>query len=244
MMHDLAELFGTETNAEALKRLEDALRASKSRRRVDVDVEADYVFVYAGREAIVDVAVLIHAIAGRALATAEVAAVRDTVRKYERPEARAWSVGSVFAVPLGDGSCAFGQVIFEEAFAAGSGVRAPTCALFDHRGPDSKIDVEEILTSRTLAVLKELSTELDSGSWRVVGQHPPVASHALAGPTSGSQLEPLARAWHGIDPWNVLHDERHWDRRLLRGIERPADANVLSSDARRAYRRQVFGLDE
>jgi hypothetical protein len=250
-MHDLAGLFGLETNSEARDLLLARWRSAPHKGRLDVDHESDFVIVSAGRDSIVSAAILVHEIAGRPLDDGTIEPARAAVRKAKRPPRVAWVVGDIFAVPLGDGTFSFGQVLFEQKFATGSRVRAPTCVLLEHRAADLlSCDPTEILTSRSLAIFHELSTALDAAEWTVVGHAEPCADPRSGrcgiagevGSTSGGMLAGLARAYWGTEPWNVMADERYWDKLLLRGVERPPQANVLSPEARTTYRRTVFAL--
>lgn len=233
ILHDLADTFGLETNADAVDRLRRAWRESGCKGRLDIDHEADFVSIHAGRDAIVDVVALIDRLAlpqmSRNVSEQEVARVRALVKAHRRPPRFRWEVGDVFALPLSDGTFAFGQVLWEMNFAKRSGLRAPTCALFEHRAGATddthvpEVDLDEIVTSRTLVILHVASEHLDGREWVVIGRRPPM-SDPFSGPcgepgkvgsVSWDALDLLARAWHGLQPWN-----KNLDRYLLRGIRR------------------------
>ena len=229
---DLAALFGVATSADAVTRLREAWR-QRGRGRLDLDAEADAVLVRAGKDAIIAAVVLIQELAGRALDAGVVDDTRRALRAYRRPAARPWRVGDVFTIPLPDGSSGFGQVLWEDTFAAGSGVRAPTCALLDHRATGGVPELLELVTAPTVAILHVASRHLDRGTWRVVGNHPPV-DDPFAGPhgrpgtpgaVSWDGLEVLAAAWFGLTPWNAWAVP--YERSLLPG-RRPASPWLLS----------------
>ncbi len=235
IVQDLAGPFGLETNHDAMVRLRRAWREGAYRGRLDLDCESDFVSIYAGRDAIVDAAVLITrlAISGRlrAVSDQDVSRVRAEVSAYRRPPRRPWEVGDVFAVPLDDGSFAFGQVLWEDC-------REPTCALFEHRSVAPETDLDEALTSRTLAILHVSSEHLDAGEWQVVGRHPPM-NDPFSGPcgrpgtvgcTSWDGLDTLANAWYGLTPWNVAYRDDYLEQFLMPAIERPAAAVMLGKD--------------
>ena len=235
LMHDLTELFGVETNQDALEHFRVAWREAGHKGRLDLDCESDFVFIYAGRDAILEAAALIHTLAGKPLPAAELAAARAQLRAHKRPKPRRWNVGDVFAVPLIDGSLGFGQVLWEQDFAAGSGLRAPTCALFELHASAAPGDLDEVVTSRTIAILHEPSRALDSARWQVLGNRPP-ANAPFSGPcgqpgkvgaVSGDHLEQLANAYHGLAPWNAYYKDDYLDFYLLPGITRPASAVLV-----------------
>jgi Immunity protein 26 len=240
IMHDLAGAFGLELNSEALEKFEEAWRASGSRRRIDCDQEADYVFVEGGRDAILEAAVVIHRLAGQDLSEEQIKEARSRLKAHKRPKPTEWKIGDVFAVPLGDGTCSFGQVLWNRA-----DFNAPTCALFEHRAASTAAALEEILTSRTLAILHVQSDSLDEGRWTVIGHADPIndpfsgpcGDPRKAGGTHWDGLETVARAWWGLDPWNVYYKPTYLDFYLLAGVERSQHALLLEQselDARRA----------
>jgi hypothetical protein len=49
-------------------------------------------------------------------------------------------------------------------------------------------------------------------------------------------------AFHGIEPWNVMHDENYFDELLAPGLTRPATAVLLTPEERAAYRKAHFGV--
>jgi hypothetical protein len=139
VFHDLTELLGVPSNSEALDRFKAEWKKQRKRGRLDLDCEADAVSIYGGREAILEAALLIYELAVPSVTrptSAEVDEARATIKRHKRPPRSRWAVGDVFAAPLVDGSFVFGQVLWEATFATGSGVRAPTVALFEHRRTD------------------------------------------------------------------------------------------------------------
>src|SRR6185312_7999174 len=94
---DLAEFFGFQTNREALNRLQTAWRTEGGRGMLGADREADRVSLFASRDSIVDVALLIDRLTvpslRRASTVEEVARVRAIVKTYKRPPRFRWEVG-------------------------------------------------------------------------------------------------------------------------------------------------------
>jgi len=246
IFHDLAELLGVECNGDAAARLEAEWKRRGKRGRLDLDYEADFVSIHAGRDAIVEAALLIHELAVPDVprpTDEEVARVRATIKQHKRPAPALWEVGDVFAAPLADGTFIFGQVLWEPVFEKGAGVRAPTVSLLEYRLPrPDEVDIDEVVRSRTLAILHVQSHSLAEGRWRVVGRRP-VTSDPFGGPCGrfgavGSVcwdgLEILANAWYGLEPWNQYFRPDHLDQYLMKGVSRPASARMLSADERGA----------
>ncbi len=124
-------------------------------------------------------------------------------------------------MPLPDGTFAFGQVLWEQDFAEGSGLRAPTCALFEHRADAAEAELDEVITSRTLAILHVASEHLDARAWTVIGRRTPV-DNPFSGPcgkpgtvgcVSWDGLDYLAQRWHGLEPWHA-----NFDKYLMPGV--------------------------
>jgi hypothetical protein len=105
ILQDLAGPFGLETNHDAMDRLRQAWQDGAFRGRLDLDHESDFVSIHAGRDAIVDAAVLITRLAlpGRLseVTDADIARVRAAVKAHRRPPRVPWTVGDLFAVPPG-----------------------------------------------------------------------------------------------------------------------------------------------
>lgn len=203
IMLDLAEALDVDENAVALKLFLDAWRQDGPRHRLGADREADYAFLRGGKDAILRAAVLIHELAGWPLGDDEVTRARAALRAHKRPKAKPWKIGDVFAAPLGDGTFIFGQVLAEQ-------YRSPTCALFESRAKSTDVPLEEIVTSRTLAIFHEQPDALDEGRWVVIGSFEPV-NEPYGGPCgdpfrvggiSTNQFVATARAYFGLETWN------------------------------------------
>src|SRR6185312_4777670 len=239
---DLAELFGVRTNREALNRLQTAWRTEGGRGMLGADREADRVSLFASRDSIVDVALLIDRLTvpslRRASTVEEVARVRAIVKTYKRPPRFRWEVGDVFAVPLKDGSFGFGQVLWEQTFSERTEIRAPTCALLDLRAQELPKSLGTALASRVVAILHVQSHHLDEQEWTVIGRDSPVADPfsgpcghpGKVGSVSWDGLEVISGAWHGLEPWN---DKYRFEDYLIPGITRPDRALMV---ARAAFR--------
>jgi hypothetical protein len=197
------------------------------------------VFLFGGRDALLDAAVLIHRLAGQELSEEEIKEARSRLKIHKRPKPRSWKIGDLFAVPLGDGAFSFGQVLWNSA-----DFNSPTCALFEHRATDTAAAIDEILTSRTLTILHVPPAALDEGRWPVIGNADPI-NDPFAGPCGHPEqvggihsdiLEEMARAWWGLDPWNMYYKPTYLDFYLLPGIERSEHARLLSPSELDAFR--------
>jgi hypothetical protein len=254
IFRDLTDLLGVEYNSEALDRFRREWTTQGKRGRLDLDREADAVSIYGGREAILEAALLIYDLAVPSVTrptTAEVEQARAAIKRFKRPPQIPWAVGDVFAAPLLDGSFAVGHVVWEATFAEGFSVRAPTVALLALRATDlDGVDLDDAMTTRTLAVLHVQSDSLDSGAWRVLGRRPvvidpfcgPDGKPGEVGSTSWDGFDILANAWHGLEPWNRFFRTDFLDQHLLRGIQRPASVVMLTAEERIA--RQLPGDDD
>jgi hypothetical protein len=96
------------------------------------------------------------------------------------------------------------------------------------------------MTTRTLAILHVQSDSLDGGAWRVLGRRAitidpfsgPDGKWGEVGGVSWEGLEILANAWHGLEPWNRFFRTDFLDQHLMRGVERPASAVMLTAEER------------
>ncbi len=239
---DLAGVLGLEFNHEAAKQLRAALRSRKEQKpkgTLEIDHEADYVFLRAG-----NTPVLVHLlealieIAGEKIGFTQsaLATYRPKFEELEhsRPKAQNWKLGDVFAFALEDGSFGFGQVV-------GVKGRAPaTCALLDERSASPVFDPEAIATARVLAILHCGDLDLASGRWRVIGHREAVVD-PWSGPANDMTwgvIAQLANAYYGLSPWNE-HGEKAYDKILMPGVRRPSNAKI-ATDEELEERRQAL----
>jgi hypothetical protein len=161
------------------------------------------------------------------------------------PGRRRWQCGSVFAVPLPDGT--FGLVQALDPVLA----NVVDCALLAARLEIYNAVVSELRPGDVIAVLGTWKRALQSAHWRAITEIEPLFD-PLATPNrqrlarrSGGEgvawvdaqfVADLLAAWHGLVPWNVLADPLAYDKCLLVGIHRPLTARVLPFEERRTYR--------
>jgi hypothetical protein len=233
-MRDLAELLGVETNAEAESLLEAAL--GSARRGVDLDREADFVFVHAeGPAAMVRVLEALNSIAvNRPLwAPDEIRHATELMRAWRRPTPVPYDVGSVVRVPLRDGTFGAAHVV---AFAYGGSVRGlPLVVLLDVRSATGE-DLA-VATARGdgtgVGGAVILDSEIVSGEWPVVGtrssggDHGALLAREEGQSSSASLMAGFLDAYHGLRLWDAMADPRFYELILLPGVPPPASRRYL-----------------
>jgi hypothetical protein len=155
---------------------------------------------------------------------------------------QSWRVGDVFLVPLIDGKWAVGQVVGREAIALNSA----SCAFFDAVVRRSNDDLPQDLFSMdnvysVIFVTREL---LDNGKWTIVGNRPVIVERAQlpfeqlrsvgfvgAKIVGGGIVNKFVNAFHGLHPWDSLHDPQYFDKLLVPWRSRPEHV-VLSNRER------------
>ena len=155
----------------------------------------------------------------------------------------------VFAVPLPDGSFGLAQAV--DAMM----VNIIYVALFSDRFPGLPQSTVAPRTSSAVALSATWRQHLNRGDWPSIGVAPPVFKKAqfpaerfaLSGYVGAKHydagiLADLLAAYHGLIPWNGMHDESYYDHFLLPGRKRPATALVLGAAERDAYRRDHLGV--
>jgi hypothetical protein len=246
IFHDLAELFGLEYNADAVKLLRKTLRASPedSKRKVRINYEADRVSITAARPNVIFVvARTINELSlpefFRPLDEATASQLLKALTSWKRPKPKKWGVGDVFSIELSDGTHAFGQVLAKQH-------GSPTCAIFEARAPQKDLDLDVVCTSRIATIARVTPDQLDKGIWAVQGRRsvhadpnsgpggPPNQVGSLS--RTANVLNNFAEAYHGLLPWNYAADEKWLDSLLMPGMERPPSAICLSPEERKQYR--------
>jgi hypothetical protein len=167
----------------------------------------------------------------------------------KQPKRPRYKPGTVYAVPLADGSFGLAQ--------AGSPM-FPTViyvAMFLDRFETIPSGPPPLDESRLVSLTATWRKNLNKDEWVPLGaseltpgllNHP---SEALAaGGYVGAKhcdsglLSEFLSACHGALPWNVMHDPAYYEKLLVPGTARPANAVVLGEKERTAYRRERFGV--
>lgn len=226
LMHDLARLFGHETNREAELRLKKALRES-SVRGLDIDAESDWVFVDARTpDAMVAALRVIRQLAPNAIFNdSELDAAGASMRAWRRPAAKAFDVGDVFAVPLTDDAFGAVQIL---AFTGDSPKRrgSPIVLALDllsHDLPTLQARIEAG-DGVPIAARQTPDSDFASGAWPQIGRRPlpTVDADALTArehARSGS-IDCIVASCLGVDPWEMFDPHPH-EPYLLDGVVPP-----------------------
>lgn len=155
-----------------------------------------------------------------------------------------WVPGTVYAVPLEDGSFGFAQAI--DAMM----VNVIYVVLFADHVSDFPMDPPPLERRRVVSLAATQRQQLNGGEWLRIGVVPPIAHKAefpnerfarngYVGAThyDAGVLADFLSAYHGLLPWNVMHEEDYNDRLLAPGVRRPVSARVLDATSRAAYRK-------
>jgi hypothetical protein len=155
-----------------------------------------------------------------------------------------WEPGSVFAVPLADGSYGCGQAI---------ALMMPNivyCALTSHRFQELPSECPAIERGDIISLVAVWRNSLGSGKWPIVCVISPIVEKAeftnerfaARGYVGAKHYDEeiaaeFLSAYFGLIPWNgQWYREWYLDELLAPGVERPASAVILSSEERHTYR--------
>jgi hypothetical protein len=96
---------------------------------------------------------------------------------------------------------------------------------------------------------------LNRGEWLCLGVAPEIfrksefpneryASKGYVGATNydAGLLANFLSAFHGLLPWNVMHDPAYYDKLLRPGLARPSSVQILNERDRENYRREVLKI--
>jgi hypothetical protein len=154
-----------------------------------------------------------------------------------------------YAVPLSDGSFGIAQ--------AGEAMMTNVIyvALFSNRLPVLSDRPPELERQSAVALSATWRRALNRGDWPSL-QQIPEAFHKADFPNErfapgyvgakhhdAGVLRDFLCAYHGLIPWNAMHDPAFYDHLLLSGLKRPDGAVLLDDQARAKYRREAFGVD-
>lgn len=243
LMHDLAGLFGDETNRDAERRLKRSLRAARVR-SVDVEAEADFVFVHArtpGR--MVEVLRAIRDLArDEPFTSAHIDAAGAAMRAWRRPAPKPFDVGDVFAVPLDDDAFGGIQVL---AFTGNAKRRGSPVVLVYDLLVRNLAELEARIRAgegTPVAARQVLDVELAAGTWPRVGHRalPAVDATTLV-EREQNRSGPVAcilSSCLGVDPWEMFDPHPH-EPYLLPGVVLPHKKRRREVFERRV--REVFG---
>lgn len=155
-----------------------------------------------------------------------------------------------YAVPLSDGSFGIAQ--------AGDAMMTNVIyvVLFKNRLAGLPDDPPHLQRRAAVALSATWRHALNRGDWPSLKQVPevflksdfPNERFARSGYVGAKHYDAgglcnFLSAYHGLVPWNVMHDPAYYDQFLLPGLKRPDSAVLLDPEARANYRRDILCVD-
>ncbi|WP_368906946.1 Imm26 family immunity protein [Bacillus wiedmannii] len=243
---DLAEILKVETNYDALKQFRKILRNEIEKdlyKRIDFSQDSSEVVIRTTNAfTILKIAVIINGLINETISEVEITEAGHKLLSHKRPKKQKWKAGDIFLLNLRDDTYVFGQVLRKS-------YGSPVCGLFN-LNTETIPAVEKISNHPFISILTLLSSSLDKGDWKVVGnidirinidevpwQHSGLGVAGSMSYSDGALLE-LANAYYGLIPWNVYYKEDYFDEILLSPFKRPNIAKMLSPIEREHYRNE------
>ena len=140
-----------------------------------------------------------------------------------------WKELDVFAVPLPDGSCAFGQAIGMMM------TNVVYCALTDQRAPSVPAAPPSLLPAQVVARVALSREQLDYGAWPILGPARALCARsdfpnerfARSGYVGAriydaALAEEFLAAFHALACWDAFHDPTYLDQWLVSPSRKPA----------------------
>ena len=160
-----------------------------------------------------------------------------------------WEQGSVYAIPLKDGSFGVCQAI---------DLMMPNVvyiAVFSYQFKELPETIPPLSRSDILSLGATWKQELNNGTWASLGKCEPVVVKSdfpneefaedgyVGAVTSDAGIySNFLAACFGLTPWNTMFDPNYWDEYLNSGSSRPSSVNILSEVARNKYRSEELGV--
>lgn len=157
----------------------------------------------------------------------------------------------VYAVPLADGS--FG--VAQAGEAQGPFVNVIYVVLFAERYTHIPDQVPTMNRDSAVSLVATWRQALNRGEWISLGvaseifrkSEFPNERYANKGYVGAENydaglLADFLSAFHGLLPWNVMHDPAYYDKLLRPGLPRPQTARILNESDREKYRREVMKI--
>lgn len=245
IFEDLAALFGKEYQSEAVKLLRSELKDIKP--KASIDYESDNASIttpnigslLAVINSIIELSDEKHKKLFPGINQDELKIVFANAKK-NRPRAKIWQTGDVFAIPLNDNTFSIGQVIDKKHHC--------TCALFAIRTNTIPIDQSAFKNYKPIAIMHTTDSLLNNGKWTILFNEPVTLNpnegaggrYGAVGSKSYSPgiMTDLANAYWGLQPWNTWFDEKYLDKLLLKGLTVPNTALILNETERQKYREE------
>jgi hypothetical protein len=245
---DLAERFGVEYQSKAVALLKSELKKHvEIKPKPNIDYEADNTSIQSrNADTIFKVAEIINYLAVEGLqstlSTEERKEIFKQLKAWKRPKRKQWSVGDVFSMELKDGTFMFGQIIDTHITKT-----SPTCAVFESRKKTTEVTASDFKKSKVISIQNTDNKQLNNGNFSILfGTEPLISSRGVDKRISigCTMLLNLCNAYCGLEPWNVLYHENHYDKMLRKDVPRPKVALFLDESERNKYRLEHFGIDE
>jgi len=155
----------------------------------------------------------------------------------------------VFGIPLADGSFGIIQAIDIML------VNVIYIAVFSDRYEYLPSNIISLKNDNLISLQATWKQDLNNGSWANICTIEPAvkkvdfpnekfseSGYVGAKHASGGMFNRFLNAYHGIEPWNVMADERYWDTYLNVGKSRPEEAFCLNDEERNKYRSEILGV--
>ena len=161
-----------------------------------------------------------------------------------------WKPGDVYVVPLSQGW--FGKV--QAIVASPAFPNVVNVAVFGSKYPKVRHISADISSESLIALLATSRSEMNGGWWGKIGWSKPcVENHDFPNfrlgtegvghlHHSGSVIENLVSAMHGLLPWNINTPEDYFDRLLAPGVKRADTARILTAVELATLRQQRASL--
>ena len=170
------------------------------------------------------------------------------MNKFKRTK---WKPGTVYGVPLKDGSFGIAQAIDE---------MMPTViyvALFSDRFDTLPRNSDILIEENIISLTATWRQDLNNGSWAKIGDLDPVVSknsfpnekfassgYVGAFHSDAGLLSDFLSAYHGLEPWNVMYEPDYWEQYLNTNKPKPSSILILNSEERSTYRKEVLGISD
>jgi hypothetical protein len=158
-----------------------------------------------------------------------------------------WKPGTVYAVPLTDGS--FG--VAQAGEVQGEFINVIYVALFADRYTHIPDELPALKRDSAVSLAATWRQALNRGEWPSIGvareifkkSEFPNERYVRKGYVGAKNydaglLADFLSAFHGLLPWNVMHDPAYYDQLLRPGLARPHSARILNEHERDTYRRE------
>ncbi len=155
----------------------------------------------------------------------------------------------VFGLPLEDGSFGIAQAIDS------MWENVVYVAIFSDRFDELPESIVNLDPENIVSLGATWKQDLNNGSWAKIGTLHPVVTksqfpnekYADSGYVGATNSDAglfckFLSAYHGLKPWNVMHQEDYWDKYLNAGKGAPSTIIVLNAQQREKCRLEVMGV--